>query len=235
MEHNKKTPDTKIKVSEDVRREIFKYVEESYKNDVGDTIGGKKCWKITGMTFETLSKITIALGGVLSFSSGYFNATVLSFVSGSVAVAGLSLLQFATFGFKQSKKRAQELNLMLEKLNLDTVPILEDDMGGAMGGNERKLTEGEHQRNSSNLFSVSKQMSSSFQQMPNLDVKLPNIDIKIPVLPTAPTAPTAPTVHTVHTGTTAPTAHTGTTAHNTPTLSINSNSQDLIIVHDDKV
>ena len=61
-----------IKVSEDTKKDIFNNVEASYKNDIKEMIIGKTCWRQVGITFETLSKVTIAVGGVLSFSSGYF-------------------------------------------------------------------------------------------------------------------------------------------------------------------
>lgn len=124
-----------IKVTEDAKKEIFNYVENSYKNDVKEMIFGKTCWRRTGITFETLSKVTIVVGGVLSFSSGYFNSNILSFVSGSISVISLALLQFGTFGFKQAKKRANDLNILLKKLDLDTIPVMDDDPDALSSGN----------------------------------------------------------------------------------------------------
>lgn len=117
----------KIKVSEETRKEIFKQVEINYMNDVQEMICGKKCWRRTGITFETMSKVTVAVGGVLSFSAGYFNSNILSFISGSVSVVSLALLQFGSFGFKQSNKRGNDLNILLKKLDLDTIPVIGDD------------------------------------------------------------------------------------------------------------
>ena len=93
------TAEHKIIVSDNVRKEIFEYIEQNYKDDIQEIIYGKKCWRRTGMSFETMSKITIAIGGVLSFSSGYFGSDVLSFISGSVSVISLALLQFSSFSF----------------------------------------------------------------------------------------------------------------------------------------
>lgn len=126
-----------IKVSEDTKKEIFNHVEDSYKKDVNEMIMGKTCWRRTGITFETLSKILVATGGVLSFSSGYFNSNILSFVSGSISVVSLALLQFSSFGFKQATKRANDLNILLKKLDLDTIPVINDDPDGLTIGNNK--------------------------------------------------------------------------------------------------
>jgi len=140
-ENIKKNLETLIKVSEETRKIIFADVEECYKSDIKEAIQGKKCWRHTGLTFETVSKITVAVGGVLSFSSGYFNSNILSFVSGSVSVVSLALLQFGSFSFKQGKKQANDLNILLQKLNLDTMPIMEDEPDALTNGNERKATD----------------------------------------------------------------------------------------------
>lgn len=128
-----------IKVSEETKKEIFNHVEDSYKKDVNEMILGKTCWRRTGITFETLSKILVAIGGVLSFSSGYFDSKVLSFISGSISVVSLALLQFSSFGFKQAKKRANDLNILLKKLDLDTIPVIDGDLEGLINGNNKTI------------------------------------------------------------------------------------------------
>ena len=129
----------KIKVSEETREEIFKHVEENYKEDVKQMIYGKKCWRQIGLSFETMSKVTVAVGGVLSFSSGYFNSNMLSFISGSISVISLALLQFGAFGFRQAKKRGNDLNVLLKKLDLDTVPVMDDDPEALVSGNNKTV------------------------------------------------------------------------------------------------
>lgn len=128
----------KINISDETRKIIFTNIEECYKSDIKEAIKGKKCWRHTGIAFETMSKVTVAIGGVLSFSSGYFGSNVLSFVSGSVSMISLALLQFGTFSFKQGKKQSNSLNIILKKLDLDTMPVIEDDSSSLSNGNERK-------------------------------------------------------------------------------------------------
>ena len=120
MSSNSYNAEQKIKISDETKNIIFKKVENNYISDVSEMIFGKKCWRQIGISFETMSKVTVAIGGVLSFSSGYFNSTVLSFISGSVSVVSLALLQFSSFGFKQSKKRGYDLNVLLKLVEFNS-------------------------------------------------------------------------------------------------------------------
>jgi hypothetical protein len=130
-----------IKISEETRNEIFKQVEQNYKDDIKEMIYGKKCWRRTGISFETMSKVTVAIGGVLSFSSGYFNSNVLSFISGSISFISLALLQFGSFGFQQSKKRGNDLNILLKKLDIDTIPVMDDVPEVLTSGNNKTVAD----------------------------------------------------------------------------------------------
>jgi hypothetical protein len=114
------------KISDDTKIYIVKnIIEPSYRNDVNEMINGKKCWRIAGIGFETVSKILVACGGVLSFSSGYFNNTSLSFIAGSVSMISLALLQLSSFSYTQHKKQGDNLNVLLKSLDLNTVPVLQ--------------------------------------------------------------------------------------------------------------
>jgi len=173
MTENTKDSETKIKVSEEVRKEIFLKIEDCYRSDVSEMIGGKKCWRRIGITFETMSKITVAVGGVLSFSSGYFGSSILSFISGSVSVTSLALLQFGTFGFKQGNKQASDLNILLNKLDLETIPVLEDEPDALINGNETKADD----KRKSLKFSLAKKSGDNQPDLmltENLPVQLDN-------------------------------------------------------------
>lgn len=118
----------KIEIDDDTRKFIIdKLVEPYYKSIIANTISGKTCWRRTGITFETLSKVMVALGSIMSFSSGYFHDDTLSFISGSISCLSLACLQFSSFSYKENKKQGDELNILLKKLKLDTVPALARD------------------------------------------------------------------------------------------------------------
>lgn len=118
----------KIEIGDDTRKYIIdQLVEPYYKKTVANTIGGKTCWRRTGITFETVSKVMVAFGSIMSFSAGYYHDDTLSFVSGSISCLSLACLQFSSFSYKENKKQGDELNILLKKLKLDTVPALARD------------------------------------------------------------------------------------------------------------
>jgi hypothetical protein len=116
----------KFKVSDEVKLQIVNdIVEPSYIEEIRNSITARKCWKKTGQIFETLSKVLVAVSGILSFSSGYFGDPILGLVSGSITTISLAMLQFSSFSYNQNKKQSAELNLLLQKINVDTIPIIE--------------------------------------------------------------------------------------------------------------
>jgi hypothetical protein len=117
--------ESKKKISDETKIYIVEQlIEPSFKDDIKKLITDKKCWKCTGITFETVSKIMVAISGVFSFSSGYFQNPMLSFISGSIATLSLALLQFSGFSYSQNKKTGQDLNILLKSLDLETIPVL---------------------------------------------------------------------------------------------------------------
>jgi hypothetical protein len=102
--------DHELKISDDIKLKILKtYIEPSYTDDVDNLIKGKKCWRISGQIFETISKIFVAVGGIVSFSSGYFSYPVLGFVAGGISTVSLALLQFSSFSYSENKKQMLKL------------------------------------------------------------------------------------------------------------------------------
>jgi hypothetical protein len=115
----------KIEISNLTRESIVNsLVEPYYKNMVKTTIDGKNFWRRLGISLETSSKLMVALGGIFSFSAGFYQDDTLSFVSGSISCMSLALLQIASFSYKENKKQGEELNILLKKLNLDTIPSM---------------------------------------------------------------------------------------------------------------
>ena len=115
----------KIEISDLTRVNIVNTLVEPYYQDmVKTTIDGKKLWRRLGISLETSSKIMVALGSILSFSAGVYSDDTLSFVAGSISCMSLALLQIASFSYKENKKQGEELNILLKKLNLDTIPSM---------------------------------------------------------------------------------------------------------------
>ena len=130
-----------VKIDDDVKLHIVKeLIEPMYISDVKTAIREKKCWRVTGQIFETMSKVLVAVGGIISFSSGYYSNPALGFVAGSVSTVSLALLQFSSFSYGQNKKHGSELNILLNKLNIDSVPELNRD--GSKNDDSQKATNG---------------------------------------------------------------------------------------------
>ena len=119
------SPDN-LKISDDTRVYIIdELIEPYYKNVVKNTLNARQCWRKTGIAFETISKIMVAFGSIISFSAGVYENQTLSFVSGSISCLSLAFLQFSSFSYKENKKQSEELNVLLKKLGLETIPVLE--------------------------------------------------------------------------------------------------------------
>ena len=115
-----------LRISDPIKLQILRdVVEPSYVADIRSIIKSKTCCKHTGQGLEATSKVMVAVGSIISFSAGFFNEPILSFVAGAVSTLSLAMLQLASFNYTEHKKQSTELNVMLAKLELDTVPILE--------------------------------------------------------------------------------------------------------------
>lgn len=113
-------------VSEKTKIKIVKeLIEPLYVNDVKGAIDNKKCWKTTSRIFETISKILVAGSSIVSFASGYFGYPVLGFISGSISTVSVAMLQFATYASRENKKVTEELNILLNKLDIDRIPVID--------------------------------------------------------------------------------------------------------------
>lgn len=126
-EHEEMNMHDVIHVSDNVRRDLMKtQIEPLYRSIVERTIRSKFFWRRTGVILEAASKILIVVAGVISFSTSYFEdeRDILSFASGSVSCVSLGCIQCSSFAYKAHKEQARELNVILRKLKIDTVPVL---------------------------------------------------------------------------------------------------------------
>lgn len=129
--------DEKRKVRDHVKEGILhNLIEPSYFSDVKETLQGRKCWRISGHVFESMSKILLAASGVLSFAAGVYDDKILSFTAGTLSTISLATFQFSLYSFKQHKKNTLELNQLLSTLQIQEVPVL--DVGKDGGEDDRE-------------------------------------------------------------------------------------------------
>lgn len=115
-----------IHVSDNLRRELMNgYIEPYYKKLIIETLDARSVYKKVGMIFETTSKLCIALSSILSFSTGYSedNTEYFAATSGSIGCLSLGLMQIASYAYKEQLRQSRELNSILKKLRLETIPV----------------------------------------------------------------------------------------------------------------
>jgi len=101
---------------------VHSLIEPNYIEEINSFITGRKVWRETGLVFETLSKLCMGTGTILSFSSGVYASPTMSFIAGTVSTVSLVCLQFSSFCYHESKRSTEDLNLLLSKLKMDTIP-----------------------------------------------------------------------------------------------------------------
>ncbi|BCS82879.1 hypothetical protein QLL95_gp1244 [Cotonvirus japonicus] len=108
-----------INTSDRIKKEL---IDTSYYGDVKYNLRSKSRWKFIGDLTESLSQICVGIATVLAFSAGFYELNLLSFLSGSFGTSSLVLLQFSSYAMKESKERTQQVNILLKKLGLDSIP-----------------------------------------------------------------------------------------------------------------
>ena len=96
-------------------------IEPHYINDVKNNLSNKSCWRVSASVFETISKILLSGGAVMSFASGYYQNYNLSFISGTISSVSLACFQFSIYCSKEYKKSTIELTHILKKLNIEDI------------------------------------------------------------------------------------------------------------------
>ena len=116
-------PHRMMLVRDHIKQKILQdHIETGIEYDVRNGIRDRNCYNTAGKAFETLSKIFIAFGGILSFSSGYYSNPHLSFAAGSISTISLAFLQFSSFCYKESKKNQENVNAILTDLDIQVFP-----------------------------------------------------------------------------------------------------------------
>jgi hypothetical protein len=111
---------SKYNISNELKQEILiNLIEPNIKADIATNFKLKKIFKKIGLTFETMSKLFVGIASILSFATGVYHYTSLSFLSGTSSVISLVLLQYSSYAYRESKKNISEINTLLSKLNID--------------------------------------------------------------------------------------------------------------------
>jgi hypothetical protein len=106
----------------DIQNEI---ITPTIKDEIQTFINMRQKWRCIGIGMETTSKIMLGVTSILSFSSAVIPCnSYLSFTTGSIATLSLVCLQFANYSFRESKISTENLNTLLTKFHVPTIPEL---------------------------------------------------------------------------------------------------------------
>ena len=108
----------------ETRTRIKEKLNKTIEHDITDTIRWRYIWRKSGNVTEGLSLITSLVSTVLSFSAGAFNHTTLAFAAGCLGSVSLALMRATSYSMKESKEREEQLNILLEKARITSIPSL---------------------------------------------------------------------------------------------------------------
>ena len=117
-----KTPSLTIETSS-IRNHIqVEIIQPNYMEEVNTYIHCRTRWHTVGILTETVSKLMICASTILSFASNNCSDLKLNFYAGSLSTVSMCCFQFAQFSFRESKKATENLNKILHKLHMESVP-----------------------------------------------------------------------------------------------------------------
>src|SRR5271154_2987514 len=93
-------------------------IEPAYYNDIQNNIQDRKFWKKTGDIMDAIAKAIAGIGTVLAFAAGFFQYTLLSFLSGCFGTTALVLLHLSAYAYSESINCTMEANKVLDALGL---------------------------------------------------------------------------------------------------------------------
>ena len=115
--------------------EIENYIiTPTVKEEINTFLYLRRKWRTVGMLMETVSKIMVGTTSLLAFSVGVYPCnSYLSYLSGSIATLSLVCLQFANYSFRESKLSTDNLNILLSKFHVPTIP----NLNGSVANNSK--------------------------------------------------------------------------------------------------
>jgi len=108
------------------KQHIIEMINDRYNEDIKIGLANRSGWKTTGDVSETLGYVLLGASTIISFSAGFFDIRVLSFVAGCVGICSSLLLKFALYSMTQSKESTNEINKILTKIGIDNVVDISD-------------------------------------------------------------------------------------------------------------
>ena len=112
---------------DNTKNRINNLINQNYYSDLKYNIGSKSRLKIISDWSDGLAQLLMGISVVLAFAAGYFDHYILSFIAGCMGTISMVVLKFSSYAMKESKERTDQVNLILRKLGIDTIPIVNTD------------------------------------------------------------------------------------------------------------
>jgi hypothetical protein len=129
--------DTKISLPKLINENEFKknmiekYIKPSTEKEIESLSIWRYKWERISDWFETLGKIVSGVAAIVAYASGFFesqscNITYLSFVSGTIGILSITIVQIGTYCRKKSKIEESELKRIIKDLSQKNLEFPED-------------------------------------------------------------------------------------------------------------
>ena len=109
-------------MNDDMKHMIMERIRQSYEKDINDNLESRSRCRKLGNSLQTLSQFISVGATIMAFSAGFYDDKILSFISGCLGSLSLAFLKTSDYALNESRERTESLNIILKKLNIDTIP-----------------------------------------------------------------------------------------------------------------
>lgn len=118
---DKSDPNSWDKVRLTIRNDV---VIPSYIEQAKNNMNGRKRWELVAQVFAVVGELIVIAELILLGLSQHSNDLLLSFYSMILSLVAIAVRRFVGYAEKWSLNCTNELNIILKKINLDTVQPL---------------------------------------------------------------------------------------------------------------
>lgn len=109
-------------MNDDMKHMIMERIRQSYEKDINENLESRSRCRKLGNSLQTLSQFISVGATIMAFSAGFYDDKILSFISGCLGSLSLAFLKTSDYALNESRERTESLNIILKKLNIDTIP-----------------------------------------------------------------------------------------------------------------
>ena len=109
-------------MNDDMKHMIMERIRQSYEKDINENLESRSRCRKLGNVLQTFSQFISVGATIMAFSAGFYDDKMSSFVSGCLGSLSLAFLKTSDYALNESRERTESLNIILKKLNIDTIP-----------------------------------------------------------------------------------------------------------------